>query len=713
MNFLNPLALFALAAVAVPILIHIFSRRRVPEVPFSTIRFLSPADRRSMVRVNLRRLILLALRVAAIALVALAFARPVVRGSLAALFPAGGSRAVCVLLDRSYSMGLEGEEGEAFGRAKGRLAGILGNLEAGDRVTIALFDTGVEVVYDGELEREVIARALADERPSWRGTDLRAAVAFGRETLERSRREVRELYVLSDFQKSGLGPAGPAAGSGGGSPVRALLAPVQSSEVANVAVEEVLAPRAAIRRGEAARLSVGLRNASEKVEARFPLEIALDGRRVVETEIALAPGARRAEEIAVTLDRDGRVRGTARKAPDRLAADDTRWFALRARSRARALLVGGGGSFYLEQALAPAGEGGVIELEKRSERLFTTEDLERADILVLGPGLGIEPSRAELVERFVSNGGTAVVLLLPELESVAKRLSRRALAFEYAEMPRGFFTIERPERAPAFLAPFDDDDLAALARVRFARAAFVKGVPRGEMALMFSTGYPFVWIERHGEGTVVFAAIDPRPEAGELVLSPYFLPLARQLVLATGRARAPEEGALVGEDIVRAVAARGEIVCDLPGGGVYLPEAPREGAAPGAGPGAGPGARPRAASAERPVAAPGEREVVVPGVDEPGFVTIRSGADTLALVAVNPDCRRESDLAFLSAGAAADSLGLSHAMAIGEGSDPGEAIRAARQGKEIAVPLLLAAIAALLAELVLAQRREEGGADVG
>lgn len=689
MNFLNPLALFALAAVAVPILIHIFSRRRVPEVPFSTIRFLSPADRRSMVRVNLRRLILLALRVAAIALVALAFARPVVRGSLAALFPAGSSRAACVLLDRSYSMGLEGEDGPAFERAKARAAEILGRLETGDRVTVALFDTGVEVVYDGELEREVIARALADERPSWRGTDLRAAVAFGRETLERSRREARELYVVSDFQKSGLGAADPGARDGNRPPVRALLAPVQTREIANVAVEEVLAPRAALRRGEAARLAVGLRNASERVEARFPLEIALDGRRVVETEIDLGPGARRSVEIPVALDRGGRIRGTARKSPDRLAADDTRWFALRSRDRARVLLVGGEGSFYLGQALAPAGEGGVIELERRSERLFTTEDLARSEAVVLGPGLGVEPSRADLVERFVSNGGTAVVLLVPELESVARRLSRHDLAFEYAEMPRGFFTIERPGRPPAFLAPFDDADLAALSKVRFARAAFVTGVPRGETALMFSTGRPFVWIERRGGGTAVFAAIDPRPEAGELVLSPFFLPLVRQLVLAAGPARAPEEGALVGEDIVRAVAAQGEIVCDLPGGGVYLPEAPRAGAAPG------------------------EREVVVPAVGEPGFVTIRSGADTLALVAVNPDCRRESDLACLPPEAAADSLGLAHAMAIGEGRDPGDAIRAARQGTEIAAPLLVAAIAALLAELFLAQRREEAGADVG
>mgnify|MGYP001050245299 CR=1 FL=1 len=72
MNFLNPLFLALLAAAAIPLVIHLFSRRKVREVRFSTLRFLALSDRRSMRRINLRRLILLALRMAAIALIALA-----------------------------------------------------------------------------------------------------------------------------------------------------------------------------------------------------------------------------------------------------------------------------------------------------------------------------------------------------------------------------------------------------------------------------------------------------------------------------------------------------------------------------------------------------------------------------------------------------------------------------------------------------------------
>jgi len=209
MNFLNPVYLFALAAVAVPILIHIFSRRRVPEVPFSTIRFLNRSDRRSMMRINVRRLLLLFLRILAVALVALAFARPVVRGSLATLFPAGGSRAACILLDRSYSMGVEGDGGVAFARAKARVSSILDNLDRGDAVSLVLFDTVNDVIYDGDLEKGAVAAALKGLGPSWSGTDLRSAVSFGERWLEGTRREVRELYIVSDFQRSALARKAP------------------------------------------------------------------------------------------------------------------------------------------------------------------------------------------------------------------------------------------------------------------------------------------------------------------------------------------------------------------------------------------------------------------------------------------------------------------------------------------------------------------------
>jgi len=689
-NFLNPLYLFALAAVAVPILIHIFSRRRVPEVPFSTIRFLERSDRRSMMRINVRRLLLLLLRVLAMALVALAFARPVLRGGLAALFPAGGSRAACILLDRSYSMGVEGDGGVAFERGVARIGSVLDNLDRGDAVSIILFDTAPEVLYDGALERSAAIGALQEMRPSWGGTDLRSAVAYALRTLEETRREVRELYIVSDFQKSALARSGARAGGPSGGkkprtalPVRAFLLPVQTAAAANVAIEKILTPRVTLHKGETAELTIVVRNASREIPAKFPLEVLIDGRRIMEKEIEIPPDAYFNATVAVPAERAGWIEGVVKKRSDRLSADDTRYFTLDVREKTRVLLIADGRSLYLEQALSPGGSEGDIAVAKRGWRTFTTLDLNAAEVVLLGPGRGPAPADVEIVDRFVSGGGTAIVLLLPELTGAAERLSRYPLRFEFADMPQGYLTIMKPAVAPGYLAPFDDEDLVSLARLRFRSAALVSGVAAGAAHLKFTTGNPFIWEEKRGEGAVVFAGIDPRPEAGELVLSPYFLPLVQQLVLTAGRRPPAGEGSLVGEPILWKGAIEGDATCELPGGEILKPERVEGGDPPGRTDG-----------------------ILIPGVDAPGFVTILAGSLVKAKIAVNPDCRGEADLAYLSASEAADSLGLADRLVVEEDRSLAPAIRAAREGKEIATPLLLAAMALFVAELVIAQREK-------
>jgi hypothetical protein len=727
MNFLNPIYLFALAAVAVPILIHIFSRRRVPEIPFSTIRFLRRSDRRSMVRINLRRLLLLALRVLGVALLVLFFARPVVRGGLAALFPASGSRAACVLLDRSYSMGLEGDGGTSFARAKARIASLLDSFKREDAFSLVLFDTTPEVRYEGEFDRSVALDALKETKPSWSGTDLRSAVAFGRKILRESRRDTRELYVISDFQKTAIAgrtrPAGEEAPEVA-YPIRAILLPIQGTAVSNVAIEEVLTPRVMLHKGEVAELGVVLRNASRDLPARFPLEISIGGRPVMEKEIEIPPDSYHTETLVFPAERTGWVEGYVKKRVDRLAADDVRYFTLHVQEKRHVLLIADEGSLYLEQALNPYGSEGDIAVASRGWRSFASRDLDSSEEVILGPGRGPQGSDIDLIDRFVSSGGKAVVLLLPELKTAAQRLSRFPLRFEFAEMPHGYFSIEKPQRPPYFLAPFGEEDIASLSSLRFRSAAIVGGVPAKASLLRFTSGNPFVWEERRGEGMVVFAAIDPRPEAGELVLSPYFLPLIQQLVLATGAREPSVAGSYVGEPIAWNGNATGDVICQLPDGTTLKPDrvdagsrgagTPSIGSGRAAGGGlmgsgfrVDGGAGSTAGRPAREERAPGlGAGLLIPPVEAPGFVSLHAGSELRGIIAVNPDCREESDIAFMSASAAADSLGLSTSRVIGEAEDVTAALRSAREGKEISVPLLLAAMVVFMVEVVIAQREK-------
>ena len=73
-TFLNPLLLAGLAAVAIPIAIHLFNFRRPQRIDFSTLRFLRELEATAMRRVRIRQWVLLALRALAVVFLVLAFA---------------------------------------------------------------------------------------------------------------------------------------------------------------------------------------------------------------------------------------------------------------------------------------------------------------------------------------------------------------------------------------------------------------------------------------------------------------------------------------------------------------------------------------------------------------------------------------------------------------------------------------------------------------
>src|SRR5512142_3051297 len=104
MAFLAPALLVALSALAIPVIIHLVQRERRRVIPFPSLMFLKRIPYQSVRRRRIRDLPLLLLRLAALLLVVLAFARPYfARGALASAAASGG-REVVVLLDRSASM---------------------------------------------------------------------------------------------------------------------------------------------------------------------------------------------------------------------------------------------------------------------------------------------------------------------------------------------------------------------------------------------------------------------------------------------------------------------------------------------------------------------------------------------------------------------------------------------------------------------------------
>ena len=118
MSFLTPLFLVGLAGLAIPVLLHLIQKERRNVVQFPSLMFIRRIPYQSVQRRRIRHWLLLAMRLAALALLVMAFGRPFFRRTDAAAASGSGAREVVVLLDRSYSMGYGGRWQKALAAAQ-------------------------------------------------------------------------------------------------------------------------------------------------------------------------------------------------------------------------------------------------------------------------------------------------------------------------------------------------------------------------------------------------------------------------------------------------------------------------------------------------------------------------------------------------------------------------------------------------------------------
>ncbi|RMG01938.1 MAG: hypothetical protein D6741_04455, partial [Planctomycetota bacterium] len=118
MEFLSPAVLGWLAAAAVPLVLHLWNRRRFDRVDWAAMRFLEAVLRRNRRRIRVRRWLLLLLRTALIVLIVLAAAEPTVERFVPSPGPSSGHTHRVILLDGSFSMQLQEGGAARFEEAK-------------------------------------------------------------------------------------------------------------------------------------------------------------------------------------------------------------------------------------------------------------------------------------------------------------------------------------------------------------------------------------------------------------------------------------------------------------------------------------------------------------------------------------------------------------------------------------------------------------------
>jgi hypothetical protein len=194
MSFLAPLFFVALAAIAVPIFVHLIQRERKDIVEFPSLMFIRRIPYQSVERRRIHNWPLLLMRIAAMALVIAAFSRPFFATEAAtAAITSSGDREVVILLDRSASMAY----GDHWTRAQDEARRIINGLGGQDRGTLVLFDRGVEEAVRATTSRGELELAVRQAAVSAEATRYAPALREAQSLLGRSDRQRKEAYLTS------------------------------------------------------------------------------------------------------------------------------------------------------------------------------------------------------------------------------------------------------------------------------------------------------------------------------------------------------------------------------------------------------------------------------------------------------------------------------------------------------------------------------------
>jgi hypothetical protein len=670
-SFLNPLFLFGLLAAAIPVVIHLFTRRRPRERPFPSLEFLAEVNQSEIRRLRLKQWLLLLLRTLAVAAIALAMARPAVRSTGAR---SGAATTVIALVDVSGSMGAAAAVtpsggGTLAAQARRVVEDLLTTLGPSDELLLVPYDRAPHpgsARPSGDVGRLRAAAQALDAGAMT--TDHRAALEFAARALAATQALNRELFWVSDFQAAGF-PSGSfgAAPAGPWAQARVYLVPLAPRSRANVALTDAaLTPT---ENGLALTVSASSFGVS-------PGDLAVEAHDA-RTRAELARGflglpARGATSTLLPLARVPDEGGVVTIPDDPLPLDDRRVFAAGRSGTLRVVLREDGPPSALRLALEAGAPASGLAVETVDAAGLPAR-LAGADVLVLNDLERLGAMETQAVLDFQRSGGGVLVVLGARADaafwngSLLREAGLGTLGDAEPAAPGAAWRLVRALAGHAALAGFPARPGEPLTTARFRAIRAFTAAPGARTLLEFDRAHPALV-----EGTRALGfttGLDPR--TSDFPVSGAFLPLLHQAVKVLGRGTAA--ASLTPGERYSAPAATGLWRIEDEQGR----EVPAELVA--------------AAGATRLVSAPLER---------PGLYRVVQGATVRSTFAVNPD-PLESDLSALPEAALLRAFPAGRAQVIQPGAGLARRVREARFGRELWTWFVALALLLLVAESVI------------
>jgi hypothetical protein len=201
MTFGNPWMLWGALGALIPLLVHLFDRRRPRPHPFPPMAFVLRSQKRTASRLKLKRLLLYALRTLILLAIPVALARPELQQDAQAAAAAKGPAATAVVLDASLSM--RWAEGTSlFERGQEEARDALKDLQADEPSTVLVCTDAPAAPPPPGFDRARLRAIIDEAKPTYGAADLSRCMDMAARALEENPTPGKRLVLVSDMTAS-------------------------------------------------------------------------------------------------------------------------------------------------------------------------------------------------------------------------------------------------------------------------------------------------------------------------------------------------------------------------------------------------------------------------------------------------------------------------------------------------------------------------------
>lgn len=571
MSFLAPWLLAGLGAISLPILIHLWQRRRIVQIPFSSLRFLKAIAARSSRSSRIENLLLLFLRCLLFALIVLAAARPVMLAKSAHLFGGEIPRTLVIILDNSMSMGYRSATGSTrLDASKTSALALFDDLKQGDRVAvIAAGDRAELKIAEPTIDRVLARKAVENVQLTQTRSDFAVALREAGKIVARAPRGIHQIFFFTDNQETGwrsalAQPAAVFDTAWEQEQAQWVVVRPDGDAGSNACIKQVRLQSAYLATGSTVRGSATVANFST-APLHDLLSVTLGSERVVQRPVDVAPGAtvEIPFEFQAPFVTGRQARCAARLSGDNLAPDDAFFFTVPVYQSPRVVIAEGTTlgpeslrpGYYLRKALAAGSDQPIAVRNLAAAQLEETALENETAIFLADPGHLSDRSIVRL-ERFLEGGGT--IILFPGDQT---RLSDYANASFLPGKPtatRNLNAGRQPVRIaepghPLFVDAWDTGTpFPALPQRRLLDWKFD---PSAQTLLSIGSadgvagGLPLLIYGERGAGRIFIVNASADRTWGDLPLSPAFVPLVQQIARISAAPGSPNTRLWVGDPV--------------------------------------------------------------------------------------------------------------------------------------------------------------------